>query len=474
MAIFQSSLGVDLRKDRIVFSSLRKSFNQVWVNTSQAFFLLSGEKPKEERETEIINLIQGFISAQGLSKDNVTLALPRESALVKVVELPSAAKENLRKVLEYELGKYIPFSSEDALFDFQILEEKENILRVMLVIMRKEVLNEHLDLFKRVGISPHAVEISSTGAVNLFYYDQHPSPQGSLALVDVEKQSFEFYFFEEGIFKEDLHGSFIRDEERAKELSDAYRLAVMKGLGPKDEKQSLFVFGEEAHETLVEKLRPEVTGDIQLAQSFRRVQMSNGLQNLRVSYPSIGLALRGLTKTRWNINLLPLNLRKKVTRVGLYLALCLCAVAVVLALTWMIHPLLQERKELEYVLAELKEKKPRVDAIEAVQKNKDLLEKEVREFGTLKGEETSKLEILRELSDILPSSVWIWNMKLRPKDIEINGFAGSASDLIAILDKSPFFEKVEFSSPVTKERRPTGDPAERERFRISAKIERTK
>jgi len=98
----------------------------------------------------------------------------------------------------------------------------------------------------------------------------------------------------------------------------------------------------------------------------------------------------------------------------------------------------------------------------------------VREFETLKREETRKLEVLRELSDILPSSVWIWNMKLRSKDIEINGFASSASDLIAILDKSPLFEKVEFSSPVTKERRPTGDAAERERFRISAKIERTK
>jgi general secretion pathway protein L len=391
-----------------------------------------------------------------------------------VVELPSAAKENLRKVLEYELAKYIPFSPEDALFDFQILEEKENILRVMLVIMRKEDVNEHLDLFKRVGISPQAIEISSTGAINLFYYDQHPSQQGSLALVDVEKQSFEFYFFEKGIFKEDLHGLFIQEEERAKELTDAYRLAVMKGLGPKDEKQSLFVFGEEAHETLVEKLRPGVMGDIQLAQSFRRVQMSNGLQNLRASYPSIGLALRGLTKTRWNINLLPLNLRKKVTRFGLYLALSLSAVAVFLALTWMIHPLLQERKELQRVLAQLKEMKPRVDAIEAVQKNKDLLEKEVQEFVTLKRDETSKLEILRELSDILPSSVWIWNMKLKPKDVEINGFASSASDLIAILDKSPLFEKVEFSSPVTKERRATGDTAERERFRISAKIERSR
>jgi len=59
MAIFQSSLGIDLRGDRIVFSSLRKSFNQVWVNTSQTF-PLSTEKPKDEREAELLNTIEGL------------------------------------------------------------------------------------------------------------------------------------------------------------------------------------------------------------------------------------------------------------------------------------------------------------------------------------------------------------------------------------------------------------------------------
>lgn len=174
------------------------------------------------------------------------------------------------------------------------------------------------------------------------------------------------------------------------------------------------------------------------------------------------------------ISLLPLNLRKKVSRIGIYLALLLSITSLVLTGSWAIHPFLQEREELSRILIEMKENKPKVDAIEAVQKKKDLLEKEVREFGALRKEETSRVEILRELSDILPSTAWIWSMKLKSKDVEINGFADSASDLIAILDKSPIFEKVEFSSPVTKERRLFGEQVEKERFRISAKIERVK
>jgi len=142
--------------------------------------------------------------------------------------------------------------------------------------------------------------------------------------------------------------------------------------------------------------------------------------------------------------------------------------------------MVQQRNDLNRILAELREKKPKIDAIETIQKKKGLLEKEVQEFESITRGETSKLEVLKELSDIFPPTVWVWNLKVQMKevskelltDVELNGFANSASDLIAILDKSSLFEKVEFSSPVIKERRGTGDQVEKERFRISAKVER--
>jgi len=471
MSFFQSSLGIDLRKDGVVLSLLRKSLNQVLITASRSF-TFAEEKGKEEREAEIISTIQGFFGSQHFSKENVIVALPREKALVKLVEIPSAAKENLRTVLEYELGKYIPFAPEEVFFDFQVLEERDGVLRILLVVMRKEEVNEYLELFNRMGIRPVAIEIPSTAAANLFYYDQAQAGQGPFALIDIEKDFFEFHFYEMGRLKEDLLGSFSSEDEKARELTEAYRVASLKGLGPKEGKQNFFAYGSEASEILVEKLRLGLSPQMALAQSFRRVQMANGLQKIPESYASIGLALRVLSKTRWNINLLPFPLRKKVSRFGIYLATVLSIIALVLAGTWMIHPLLQEKNELGRISGEVKDKKPKVDAIEAIQKEKALLEKEVREFEALGAEEISKLEILKELSEILPPTVWVWNVKLRSKDIEINGFANSASDLIAILDKSSLLEKVEFSSPVTKERRLFGEQAEKERFRISAKLER--
>jgi general secretion pathway protein L len=72
----------------------------------------------------------------------------------------------------------------------------------------------------------------------------------------------------------------------------------------------------------------------------------------------------------------------------------------------------------------------------------------------------------------LPRTVWIWNLKHTGKEIEISGFADSASDLIPLLDKSPLFEKLEFLTPVTKERMMMGSEAkEKERFKIKMRLE---
>lgn len=473
MALSQSSLGIDLREDRIVFSHLKRSLKKVSVTTSMVF-PFNPNKGKEERDAEIINTVQKFITSQNISKENIIVALPREKALLKILEIPSAAKENLRKVVEYELGKHIPFSAEEAAFDFQLLEERDGVLRILLVVMKNEDVNEFLGIFKRMGIKPVAVEISSTASDNLFHYDQSPAHPRSFALIDIRRHFFEFHFFENGTLVETVQCAFIKDDERAKEMTEAYGYALLKGLGLKEGKQSLFAYGEEASESVIGELRKSLSLDVTAAPSLKRVRAANGLRRTPEAYSSIGLALRGISKTKWNLNLLPLAQRKKVSRIGIYIAILLCIVAAALAGSLLVRPLLAEREQLKQIVAEVKEQKPKVDAIEAVQKKREKLDKEVQEFDTLVLEGASRLNILRELAEILPATVWIWNMKLRSRDVELNGFANSASDLIAILDKSPYFEKVEFTSPVTKERRLFGEQVEKERFKISAKIERGK
>jgi Tfp pilus assembly protein PilN len=106
---------------------------------------------------------------------------------------------------------------------------------------------------------------------------------------------------------------------------------------------------------------------------------------------------------------------------------------------------------------------------------------ELKRMASLKKIETgeiSKIEILKELAQLLPGTVWIWNLKYGNREVEINGFAESASDLIPLLDKSLLFERVEFVSPTTRERVGRGPRSvqalpdkEMERFKIKMRLE---
>jgi len=203
-----------------------------------------------------------------------------------------------------------------------------------------------------------------------------------------------------------------------------------------------------------------------------RIEAATGESRLESIYASIGVPLKGVTQTRLDLNLLPLEMRKKVRQIGKPLFLVFLAVAFILSITWGLGGYSQHQNTLEALRAEVKKRKPEMDAIEKMQKQRGDLAKEISEFEKITSGEIPKTEILKELSQILPSTVWIWNIKFSGGEIEMSGFADSASDLIPLLDKSPLFEKVEFLAPVTKEReRRTGGDKEKERFKIKLRLE---
>jgi general secretion pathway protein L len=113
-----------------------------------------------------------------------------------------------------------------------------------------------------------------------------------------------------------------------------------------------------------------------------------------------------------------------------------------------------------------------VEIVDKLQKRQEEFRKEIEELEKIKAEEVSKNEMLKELTQVLPATVWIWNFKYNGKEVEVSGFADSASDLIPLIDKSPMFEKVEFSGPVTMERMMRGtETKEKQRFKIKARLE---
>jgi general secretion pathway protein L len=78
---------------------------------------MSVEAPESVARAEFARIVEGV----PYRRAEIAVELPPRLVLRREVELPSAAAENLREVLGFELDRLTPFRAEDAVFDYRIL-----------------------------------------------------------------------------------------------------------------------------------------------------------------------------------------------------------------------------------------------------------------------------------------------------------------------------------------------------------------
>ena len=65
-----------------------------------------------------------------------------ELGLAKEIELPLAARENLRQALAYEMHRFTPFSSDDVYYDYRIVGTTDHLIRVYLAVVPKRLVGK--------------------------------------------------------------------------------------------------------------------------------------------------------------------------------------------------------------------------------------------------------------------------------------------------------------------------------------------
>lgn len=187
------------------------------------------------------------------------------------------------------------------------------------------------------------------------------------------------------------------------------------------------------------------------------------IDNLAQAAP-FGLALAGLWKVPLRINLLRPELRRRPNRLGYYAMGVLSALALLSALAWGGSYLLRERMLLRNTEKELQQLSQQMKQIDAVNRKTAVLEERLRELNRIRNPNGRTLEIIRELTQIIPETVWVNDFIYEKGRIEIYGFAEKASDLIPMIESSPLFQDVTFLSAITK------DQEGKEKFRIGISL----
>ncbi len=163
---FQASVGINIESTRVSLVYLKASLKGLCL-AAHAVYPVENEDP-EEKTAEIRKHVTEFLQEHRISSADIFLAIPRDLAMLRYIELPLAVKENLRGTLLYEMEKYVPLPVDGIYFDCQIIaEDKEtNKLRVLLVAVKKEFIDPYVNRENPLGSGISGVEISSTAFVD--------------------------------------------------------------------------------------------------------------------------------------------------------------------------------------------------------------------------------------------------------------------------------------------------------------------
>ena len=393
------------------------------------------------------------------SRTGITLSIPKDWVIIRNVEFPAAVRANISDVMAYELDRLTPLSSEDAYYDFKILNEKEGKLSIIVVATKADVINQYIDALNDEKITVGMVTVNLSGLGTLCSYTE---PGADVICLQIDPVGYEGALIHGRCVVSTFGGTLpepgrsARADVIASGLAPVYERARDMGFIP-----SVRAYVKDTNDTAVDP-RLGVSAQVLGATDMK---LSLPTDQGDVSYTAVGAALESLWSGAKCFDILRKGLHNKlaVPRAGTLLLIAL------LMATWIPYvalPLQREERRLIEIDRQINLRKEGVKKVEALRKEVEALNVEVSSIEGFKANKPMALALLKELTTVLPKSVWLTRARIAETTVDIEGYANSASEILPKLEQSKYFQKVEFASPTIRDTRLNAD-----RFVIKMEVE---
>ncbi len=229
----------------------------------------------------------------GINAKYAISSVSGESIIVRYIQLPEMPEQELQNALRWEAEEYIPFHIDEVNLSSVILGkaggEAAGKVNVLLVSAKKDLINEHLEIINRVGLTPLIVDVDSFAFLNCFEMNHTPTPSDIVALINIgaEITSINVYMGGTSRFSRDISiaGDSITSAIAAKlniDFVSAEKMKISEGIPPVEEATTTEAEGGGLMATIrgtVEKITGEDLGEDTSEALAQRV-IRNNLQNL--------------------------------------------------------------------------------------------------------------------------------------------------------------------------------------------------
>jgi Tfp pilus assembly protein PilN len=341
-------------------------------------------------------------------------------------------------------------------------------LSVLLAMAPKAILDAQLSLLQELGLRPVAVTLGCAGLANLFLQGTKWSARHIYILADLSPSNVEVMAVRDGALVYARESTKPGNASWKDFLIHEFELAAAKTrLSPEEAIEKVILAGEESAAAQRE-LREDLADCELIGEGLTFETPVENRSHLQEAAVSLGLAHSGLSRhLPVKLNLLPHSLRTRQTPWAYVPAIALGGATVALLAGLGLHTIIQERiviRQLDQQIASLRAPVKRVQDLRA---ESEALEKKIRYVERILRQRDMNLEVLREMTTILPTDTYITSFDNQNGTITISGLSPSPPDLTLKLERSPVLMNVAPQGTTFKDQR-TG----KDRFNFQMKLER--
>jgi general secretion pathway protein L len=447
--ISKESVGVEISGDRVTIAYLKATPFDTRI-CEHAVYDLEAAFRLDEKMNTVCARVKDFLRRHRIGSACIWIGLPPEMVIQRVVRLPAAAKENLAKALEYELPKYLPLQPEDIYFRYQILDEDRDgrQLKILVAAVKKKDLAPLIELRNRLGAGICGIESAATAGINGLKWASGFISEKAYALAYAADNTLHLSCFKDEQIQ--LIRTLDLDTDPMNQLERVYREFDFNGSKSTDSDATatlnVYCHGPGASEEMLGKLNQSPNLAVSLLDlSQSPLQDDNPIAGT-------GLALKSLQPVSVDINLLPEQFRKKPSVIARYMAFGLVLLTLITGMAWAGSHLIHQRITDVRVDRELNELSGEVKALGQAQTEITALQERIDYLNTLRQDRIHALELLKELTEILPDTTWLLGLSIADNRVEIQGYADYSTQLISQLEASRLFANAKFISTITKGR----------------------
>src|SRR5882757_1748872 len=138
-------------------------------------------------QAAVVDAIKRLRATLGIRNRSVATAISGHSVIIKKIQVPQMAPEELGEQLQIEAEQHIPFRADEVEIDHQLVNPRnaQGMMELLLVAAKKEIIADYTQVIRDAKLLPTVMDVTAFTVQNAFEASYDVGAGESVALINI-------------------------------------------------------------------------------------------------------------------------------------------------------------------------------------------------------------------------------------------------------------------------------------------------